>query len=136
MNKKNVDYEKFCNRYVNRSFDFHRGMICSLTNQKPNFTDDCVDFVLNEKREGQLSRLESERSKRWKKIESYKDDFVTGDIKRGIRRFLNLTVVLIFAQILNYLGLPKEYQLKTSFVIFIIGIFLFSIFFRKSGSNN
>lgn len=40
-----IDYDRFCKRCVNYRFDLKRGIVCGLTDQKPDFEGDCPDFV-------------------------------------------------------------------------------------------
>lgn len=37
----NID---FCKKCKKRKFDFNQGVLCQLTNEKPNFVDNCTDF--------------------------------------------------------------------------------------------
>ena len=39
---------EYCKKCVNKDFDFNRGTICKLTNDKPNFNLSCPSFVLDE----------------------------------------------------------------------------------------
>lgn len=42
---------EICKTCKNQKFDFKTGIICGLTNQKPNFTDKCPDFISNKKQQ-------------------------------------------------------------------------------------
>ncbi len=39
----------FCKICANRKIEFETGLVCSLTNQKPEFEDECEDFIIDEK---------------------------------------------------------------------------------------
>ncbi|TMM59314.1 hypothetical protein FEE95_07740 [Maribacter algarum] len=39
----------FCKICANRKIDFKTGLVCSLTNQKPEFENECEYFVIDEK---------------------------------------------------------------------------------------
>jgi len=40
---------EFCKICQNRKVDFHAGLTCALTNEKPDFEESCKDFVKDEK---------------------------------------------------------------------------------------
>lgn len=39
----------YCKKCQNRQMDFQKGILCSLTNNKPKFEKTCKDFILDEK---------------------------------------------------------------------------------------
>lgn len=46
MNRK---YQlEFCEKCVNQKFDWHQGIICSLTNQEADFEENCKNYILDE----------------------------------------------------------------------------------------
>jgi hypothetical protein len=38
----------FCKKCINRKMDWHQGLLCKLTDQKADFTDQCIDFIIDE----------------------------------------------------------------------------------------
>lgn len=42
-----MNYNDFCERCNHYDFDIHKGILCSLTKDKPNFIDKCAKFELN-----------------------------------------------------------------------------------------
>ncbi|MGJ3233491.1 toxin-antitoxin system YwqK family antitoxin [Marivirga sp.] len=42
------DQLQFCKKCINRKMDMQQGLICSLTNEKANFKDNCEDFQIDE----------------------------------------------------------------------------------------
>ncbi|MDT7832334.1 hypothetical protein RQM59_08080 [Flavobacteriaceae bacterium S356] len=38
----------FCKKCTNRKMDFQQGILCNLTDRKPDFTDECPNFNLDE----------------------------------------------------------------------------------------
>jgi hypothetical protein len=53
-----MDYDRFCNRCVHRKFRLKEGVLCGLTDKKPDFENECNDFELDvkvEKKEISLS---------------------------------------------------------------------------------
>ena len=38
---------KICKICFNKGFDINKGIVCNLTNEKPDFEDECPDFRLN-----------------------------------------------------------------------------------------
>jgi hypothetical protein len=51
-----MDYDRFCRKCKSYSFDVTRGIVCGLTNKKPNFGDYCLDFTLDEEREERIAQ--------------------------------------------------------------------------------
>jgi len=43
-----MDNIRLCKRCTKRKFDYQKGLICSLTNEKPDFADECPDFERDE----------------------------------------------------------------------------------------
>jgi hypothetical protein len=43
------DRLKYCKLCQNQSFNFDRGMLCSLTNEKPEFNETCPDYLENKR---------------------------------------------------------------------------------------
>jgi uncharacterized membrane protein len=57
-----MDYEKWCKRCKNYKLTRDRGIICNLTNEKPNFSESCDLFELDEiKEEKRLKNTEKEK---------------------------------------------------------------------------
>ncbi len=52
---------EFCKICQNRHVDFKTGLICSLTNEKPQFEDSCKDFLKDEKEARLLTMLTHEK---------------------------------------------------------------------------
>ena len=50
-----MDYNKFCKRCKNYEFNFQKGILCSLTLEKPLFTGECKDFILDPERDKKTS---------------------------------------------------------------------------------
>ena len=48
---------EFCKICQNRKVDFKTGLVCSLTNEKPEFEDTCKDFVKDEKEAERVLKL-------------------------------------------------------------------------------
>ncbi|QLE00994.1 hypothetical protein HX109_05220 [Galbibacter sp. BG1] len=52
----------FCKQCEKRSFDSSTGIFCSVTQQKPNFIDNCSDFAQDEKQLKKSERMEVQKS--------------------------------------------------------------------------
>ena len=39
-----INYDKWCKQCTNYKLDLSRGIICKLTQKKPDFIEDCNDF--------------------------------------------------------------------------------------------
>lgn len=46
-----IDYDEFCRKCQHYKFDFQKGILCNLTNQKPAFTNKCEYFLLDSHKE-------------------------------------------------------------------------------------
>ena len=60
------DISKICQKCANRSFNPKVGLVCGLTQEKPNFIDTCAKFKIdpvNARRENNKAQLEA-KSKR------------------------------------------------------------------------
>jgi len=42
-----MNYDKFCKRCNHYSYNIQKGILCGLTNEKPDFEDNCDKFDLN-----------------------------------------------------------------------------------------
>lgn len=63
----NIDYNKWCKRCISYKLNITSGILCGLTDAKPNFIDNCKDFRLDEEKEKYSVLLENELSKREKR---------------------------------------------------------------------
>jgi hypothetical protein len=75
---------EFCKQCQKRKFDKSTGIVCSLTNAKPTFTDTCSHYLIDSSVEKQLAR-------------SNKDigDFSVGESKPMSKWQIVLTVLLV-----------------------------------------
>lgn len=52
-----------CDKCVNKKFNLQEGILCGLTNEKPNFIDHCPDFVQIESKNEPLPRLKPNKER-------------------------------------------------------------------------
>jgi hypothetical protein len=53
-----IDYDKWCRQCKNYEFKMESGVLCGLTHEKPDFVEECKDYVHDETREEKLKNEE------------------------------------------------------------------------------
>jgi hypothetical protein len=109
---------KFCRACINRKFDMNVGVVCGLTNAKPNFSDWCSTFVIDEpeaKRLAEIERqaVESETSGNNSSLEGK-------GIKMGV---LGGIIMMVVAGVWFFAGLAANRIFFYPPILFVIGIY-------------
>lgn len=119
---------KHCNLCVNPKRDLKNGLTCGLTDKKPTFKNNCPDIEFNKSFKDYLPELMNQ-IEQLKKIETsiYLKFIFYGAIGLTIMIGSGLNFMKTYKIDFYYSDLLK---FNTSFLFFIVGIFLVSIGFR------
>ena len=89
-----MNYSEYCERCKHHEFDFTKGIICNLTNEKPHFDDKCEKFLINPEKENQK-----------KTQEKLKSSYDLSKKKKAVTNAINMIgFVFVFISILLFIG--------------------------------
>ncbi len=105
----------------NRKHDEMTGVICGLTNKKPDFQDKCASIILNEEFANKISEV----NVKYKLIKRTKADTVGHVIL-----FITLgTIAILIAYFLGKYALDAGFFSTVPIIIMTVGMFLFTMAF-------
>ncbi|MDN5203791.1 hypothetical protein QQ008_20540 [Fulvivirgaceae bacterium BMA10] len=112
---------KFCRTCQKRQLDPQRGIVCSLTNEKPTFTDNCPNYQIDSSEAQRLASVEQEAIA----AEKESNDFFSPE-KKGIKMgVVGGVIMMIIALVWFFLGWQAGYIYFYPPVLFVIGIYAF-----------
>lgn len=118
-----INYDYFCSRCKNHEFFLKEGVLCKLTNAKPDFVDECNNFILDldrdRKQEYAYKRLEALEER------SEENTFFAQE-KKGIQKgILGGIIMIAIAVIWFVVGFAAGYIFFYPPILFIIGVYAF-----------
>jgi len=92
---------EFCNKCQNRTFDKSVGIVCSLTNRKPNFDKTCKDFKKD------IVEVQKERAKEYvanKKEDTFSlDDLPSTSKKKDSSGISTWSIIFIVIVVVRFI---------------------------------
>ena len=116
-----VNYDYFCGRCINYQFSLDQGLLCKLTQKKPDFIDECSSFVLDSDRE----QRQLNEQKRLDALEARSaENEAFAPEKKGVQKGIIGGIIMIaIAIIWFFVGLAAGYIFFYPPILFIIGIY-------------
>ncbi|NOQ70793.1 MAG: hypothetical protein GQ574_02260 [Crocinitomix sp.] len=97
MAKTREEYVEICKVCTNRDFNMKTGVICSLTNQHPDYsTAECPSFILDESAEVEQKNVE------FKKVQDHRGSIIAGILSISIGVVIILVTSLAFGVIMAW----------------------------------
>ena len=118
---------KFCRACKNRKTNMQIGLVCKLTDQKPDFVIECPHFDLDQAEATRLAKLEKSAS------EEDSGGFFAPE-KKGIQKgVIGGVVMMIIAAIWFIAGWSAGIMFYYPPILFLIGVYAF---FRGAATGN
>jgi len=116
-----INYDYFCGRCINYQFSLNEGLLCKLTQKKPDFIDECTDFVLDSNRE---QRQHNEQKRLDALEERSAENEALAPEKKGIQKgVIGGIIMIVIAIIWFFGGLAAGYIFFYPPILFIIGVY-------------
>ncbi len=94
-------FETFCDRCIHRRFEASRGVVCGLTDQRPDTTRPCAELVIDPERAEDVALLQRNRE-RFETVIAIEESMTNGrssGIGSGPRIWIYTTMGIVIASL-------------------------------------
>ncbi len=114
-----MNYNQFCKRCKYYTSNLQTGVLCGVTNAKPNFVDSCHQFILDPNRDKKVDQ----ELKRLENLKSEDDDFFAVE-KKGIKKgALGGIIMIVIAIVWFGVGYAAGYIFYYPPILLLIGVY-------------
>ena len=128
----------FCKKCTNRKMDFQQGILCNLTDRKPDFADECPNFNLDKHVKEMVSEeaIAEENQQILANISDKHLDKFRGEQNFQMALFSGILVGLIGALLWGMITVSTGYQIGYMAIAIGAGVGFTMRYFGKGGRSD